>query len=483
MEKRRIKKHDRKGPGKWFKREKTGIGLNGVFWRYLLTSGFLAAALCAVWLILFNILVNMGFVLSAYTAVRGLTETERALQGQAEFNPEGIPHFYEWALVEDGRILESSMNQKQLEYAREELAGSSAPHGWFYSQYFHLVPLESGQTVMLEYDYSVCYADPDLNEVLPDFQTVYIGLLLALLAVSIALCTGHYAKILREDTRAIAEACEMVRKQELELPLPGQARVRELQASLETIGLLRRELSHSLKEQWAAEQRKNEALAALAHDLKTPLTVIGGNAELLAEEGLEQPQQELVLAILRNAGHAEEYVKRLRQVTSGAGFPADRGEVPVCELLEACMQKGQDLAVLKDQKVIVDPSVSDLSGKSVIIEKSEVLRAMENLISNAVRFAPVRGTIMLGVEFQADQTGLWVQDSGPGFSAEALVKAGRTFYTQDGSRPQDGHMGMGLYFASQIAQKHGGSLSVENTSIGGRACLWIQQKPPACPQE
>lgn len=147
------------------------------------------------------------------------------------------------------------------------------------------------------------------------------------------------------------------------------------------------------------------------------------------------------------------------------------------------MQKGQDLAVLKDQKVIVDPSVSDLSGKSVIIEKSEVLRAMENLISNAVRFAPVRGTIMLGVEFQADQTGLWVQDSGPGFSAEALVKAGRTFYTQDGSRPQDGHMGMGLYFASQIAQKHGGSLSVENTSIGGRACLWIQQKPPACPQE
>ena len=143
MEKRRIKKHDRKGPGKWFKREKTGIGLNGVFWRYLLTSGFLAAALCAVWLILFNILVNMGFVLSAYTAVRGLTETERALQGQAEFDSEGIPHFYEWALVEDGRILESSMNQKQLEYAREELAGSSAPHGWFYSQYFHLVPFES----------------------------------------------------------------------------------------------------------------------------------------------------------------------------------------------------------------------------------------------------------------------------------------------------------------------------------------------------
>ena len=48
-------------------------------------------------------------------------------------------------------------------------------------------------------------------------------------------------------------------------------------------------------------------------------------------------------------------------------------------------------------------------------------------------------------------------------------------YTEDGSRPQGGHMGMGLYFASQIAQKHGGCLSLENTSTGGKACLWLKR--------
>ena len=455
------------------KRERGGIGLNGLFWRYLFTAGFLVAALCAAWLFLFNILVNMGFVLSAYTAVRGLAETERMLQEQEEFDPKQIPHFYEWALVEDGRIIGSDMNQKQLEYARQELSGSSAPHGWFYSQYFHLVPLQNGQTVMLEYDYSVCYADPERNDILPDFQTIYIGLLLALLAASIALCTGRYAGILRRDAQAVADACEMVRRRQLDLSLHGQARVRELRAALNAIEMLRGELSRSLKEQWIAEQQKNEALAALAHDLKTPLTVIGGNAELLAEDELGQPQKELALAILRNAGHAEEYLNRLRRMTSGAIVPADREEVPVRELLEACLQKGSDLSVLKDQKIIADSSVSALSDETVTIEKSEVLRAMENLIGNAFRFTPARGTVVLGVEFLAGQTGLWVQDSGPGFSAEALAKAGKTFYTDDGSRPQDGHMGMGLYFASQIAGKHGGSLSLENTEMGGRACLWL----------
>lgn len=458
------------------KSRRRGISLNAIFWRYLIASGSLAAALCVLWLLLFNILVNMGFVLSAYTAVRGLPEAERLLQEQRVFDPEAIPHFYEWALVEDGRITDSSMTQKQLEYAARELSGDSAPYGWFYSQYFHPVSLQNGQTVLLEYDYSVCYADPDLNAILPDFQTVYIGLLLALLLTLTGLCTGHYTRILRKDTQSITDACEMVRGRRLDTPLPGQARVRELQAALAAIETLRQELSHSLKEQWSAEQRKNEALSALAHDLKTPLTVVGGNAQLLAEDELTPQQKELVLAILRGAGHAEAYVKRLREVTAGTALTSDRKAFPIRGLLAACIQQGRDLSARKAQKFAVDRSAGFFSDETLEMERDEVLRAMENLLSNAFRFTPAGGTVLLGVELTPERAGFWVQDSGPGFSPEALAKAGKTFYTEDGSRPQDGHMGMGLYFASQIARKHGGYLALENTAAGGRACLWLGRK-------
>ena len=432
------------------------------------------AALCLIWLILFNILSNMGFVLSAYTAVRNLPQTEQALQAQTTFDSGEIPHYYEWALAENGTIIESSMNQKQLTYAYAELSGDPSPHGWFYSQYFHLVPLKNGQTVMLEYDYSVCYADPDLQDILPDFQTAYIGLLFVLLLLLAVLRTGHYTKILRKDTDVITNACEMVRNQKLDVPLQEQIRVKELQAALTAIDTLRQELSYSLKEQWAAEQRKNETLASLAHDLKTPLTVIGGNAELLAEDDLTPPQKVLVQTILRNTDHAKDYVKRLREVTAQDVLASNREEFSVCELLDAFIQKGRDLSAVKGHELIAAPPAS-LPDELLEIEKNDVLRAMENLLSNAVRFTPAGKPIELGVELQEKQIGFWVQDSGPGFSKEALIKAGKTFYTEDSSRPQDGHMGMGLYFASQTAQKHGGSLFIENTAIGGRVCLWIKK--------
>ncbi len=433
------------------------------------------AALCLIWLILFNILSNMGFVLSAYTAVRNLPQTEQALQAQTTFDSGEIPHYYEWALAENGTIIESSMNQKQLTYAYAELSGDPSPHGWFYSQYFHLVPLKNGQTVMLEYDYSVCYADPDLQDILPDFQTAYIGLLFVLLLLLAVLRTGHYTKILRKDTDVITNACEMVRNQKLDVPLQEQIRVKELQAALTAIDTLRQELSYSLKEQWAAEQRKNETLASLAHDLKTPLTVIGGNAELLAEDDLTPPQKVLVQTILRNTDHAKDYVKRLREVTAQDVLASNREEFSVCELLDAFIQKGRDLSAVKGHELIAAPPAS-LPDELLEIEKNDVLRAMENLLSNAVRFTPAGKPIELGVELQEKQIGFWVQDSGPGFSKEALIKAGKTFYTEDSSRPQDGHMGMGLYFASQTAQKHGGSLFIENTAIGGRVCLWIKKR-------
>lgn len=142
--------------GRRMRRSRRGLGLNGLFWRYLIMTGLLAGTLCLLWLFLFNVLVNMEFVMSAYTAARALPDTEKMLRAQEQFEPEEIPFFYEWALVEDGSIIQSSMSQKQLEYAYDELAGYSAPHGWLYTQHFHFVPLSDGKKVMLEYDYSVC---------------------------------------------------------------------------------------------------------------------------------------------------------------------------------------------------------------------------------------------------------------------------------------------------------------------------------------
>ena len=62
-------------------------------------------------------------------------------------------------------------------------------------------------------------------------------------------------------------------------------------------------LKDSLQQQWESEQQKNRQISALAHDIKTPLTVVRGNAELLAEGELKEEDQECVLEILKNVDY------------------------------------------------------------------------------------------------------------------------------------------------------------------------------------
>ena len=67
----------------------------------------------------------------------------------------------------------------------------------------------------------------------------------------------------------------------------------------------------------------------------------------------------------------------------------------------------------------------------------------------------------------------FVEVNGPGFSAEALAEGPQAFFTRDASRPKEGHLGLGLFYADQTARKHGGELRLSNTGQGARAELTI----------
>ena len=105
--------------------------------------------------------------------------------------------------------------------------------------------------------------------------------------------------------------------------------------------------------------------------------------------------------------------------------------------------------------------------------RSELDRAVLNLLDNAARFTPAGGAVRLSAYVEGDVLTVAVEDSGPGFSPEALARAGRGFYTGDASRPREGHMGMGLTFARQTARRHGGTLELSNTGRGARAALTL----------
>ena len=100
------------------------------------------------------------------------------------------------------------------------------------------------------------------------------------------------------------------------------------------------------------------------------------------------------------------------------------------------------------------------------------------LLDNAARFTPPGGAVRLSAYVEEAVLTVAVEDSGPGFSPEALARAGKELFTGDTSRPQDGHMGLGLCFARQVAVRHGGELALSNTGTGARAALTLPLAEP-----
>lgn len=452
--------------------EKHRVSLNGLLWRYLLTSGALVAAIALAWLMLFGVLINMNVVLPANTARRMADQVVQSLEQAGAFDPALIPHYYRWArLRADGTALEGNLDERRL---AEYRSGDVGPHGWYGYEY-EAAALPDGTTCVLAMNYSVPYARPSWQEHLPDFQITYLLLLAALIVTALALRTRRYTRILKRDAAAIEAASQAIAARRLDVPLWQRAQVRELDAALRTMDALRVRLAESLQAQWAQEQQRSEAVAALAHDLKTPLTVIGGNAELLAEDALTEGQRAGVAAILRGCRSAQTYVERLREMTCGAWERPQRRKVALADFMERCREAGEGICRPKRIGLSVTMDVADDRAvpAAIDVDEAELARAVTNLLDNAARFTPSGGRVALSARLAADRLTLTVRDGGAGFSAEALARAGSALYTSASERPRDGHMGMGLYFVRRVAEAHGGEMRLSNAADGAVVTISI----------
>lgn len=451
------------------KRLRWPAGLTALFWRYLITTGVVVVFLAILWWIALTTLMRCGIVYPANTAAGGVEVVAQALT-TGELETSEIPYFYRWAIFDDGGQVrdQGNMDQRHLTYAKAAMAGEQDPQGTFYSQYHRLTRMPDGSICVLQYDYSMPYGAEVLQRRLPEFQTCALIVLLAACLLAGAISTRHFAGLLRRDAALLTSATEAIAQQRLDVPISGRAKVREFGETLAAMDDLRQNLARSLESQWAMEQQRRLELAALTHDLKTPLSVISGNAELLGEDTLTPGQQKSVDAILRSALRVQDYVGQLRAMTGSDAAPSQEKEaVAIQELAASWQEVGRSLCSAK-QVTFLCPEIPQLK---VAVYRRDLDRAVSNLLDNAVRYTPAGGAVTLTVSLTEGLLTIAVEDTGPGFSAEALAHGGQAFYTSDTSRPQDGHMGMGLFFTEQTARRHGGCLRLANTEHGARTEL------------
>ena len=182
-----------------------------------------------------------------------------------------------------------------------------------YTQYYMTSKLQDGTVCLLQFDYAVPYANPALRGVLPDMQTVHCILGILLLVGAVVWSTHRTGRFLTRETEKLTAAAQAVARKDLDSAVFSGAKVRENESTLQALQTMGDELTGSLQKQWDMEQRQREQIIRLSHKLKTPLTIIEGNAELLAEDdGLTAEQKTQVESILQGAEQTRTYLGKIR---------------------------------------------------------------------------------------------------------------------------------------------------------------------------
>lgn len=437
--------------------------LRSVLLRYLLLCGGGCALILVLWWVIFMQLINIGFLLPAVASAQACADARETVASMTAdtFDSLQISDLCRWAVVQNDTVLQTNMDDRHLKIALNAFHGGSGNPGYQYD-----VKMADGSFCLLQYDYATPYADPALRDTLPDFQTCYM-LLLALLVIAwLGWQTHCTVRVFAAETACLHRAVDAIAAQQPERIDADGAHLREFSATLHAMQTMGRELTDSLQSQWRMEQQRAEQIAALTHDLKTPLSIIQGNADLLAEDALSADQQTQVEAILRGTDRAQQYMAALR---TACAPPATVETFPSHTLVSELAETARALCAPAGVQLILNEQWQG----TLCAAQCDLLRATENLLDNAVRYTPRGGTVTLLVTKEKQDFVLRVTDTGPGFTPEALAKAGEMLYT-DAARSDAAHQGLGLYFARKVAQSHGGVLVLSNLPAAHGACAELR---------
>ena len=437
--------------------------LRSVLLRYLLLCGGGCALILVLWWVIFMQLINIGFLLPAVASAQACADARETVASMTAdtFDSLQISDLCRWAVVQKDAVLQTNMDDRHLKIALNAFHGGSGNPGYQYD-----VKMADASFCLLQYDYATPYADPALRDTLPDFQTCYILLLAVLILVWLGWQTHCTVRVFAAETACLHRAVDAIAAQQPERIDADGAHLREFSATLHAMQTMGRELTDSLQSQWRMEQQRAEQIAALTHDLKTPLSIIQGNADLLAEDALSADQQTQVEAILRGTDRAQQYLAALR---TACAPPATGETFPSHTLVSELAETARALCAPAGVQLILNEQWQG----TLCAAQCDLLRAAENLLDNAVRYTPRGGTVTLLVTKEKQDFILRVTDTGPGFTPEALAKAGEMLYT-DAARSDAAHQGLGLYFARKVAQSHGGVLVLSNLPAAHGACAELR---------
>ncbi|MCC0627489.1 MULTISPECIES: HAMP domain-containing sensor histidine kinase [unclassified Clostridioides] len=376
---------------------------------------------------------------------------------------------------EDGNVLYGTNSRKPFK-TKEELFDNFLKTIVRKGGYIYTVPIKDDNgkvkgAVTLSYEVKMTFANIK-------GRLVFVILIIAMFSPFFYIMgftrflSKRFVKNINKPLRLLIDASKKIKEKDLDFEIDYYSD-NELGKLCSAFSEMKDELKKSLSVQWKMEQERVEMVEALAHDLKSPLSIILGYTDALIDnnpDGNEKLHRYLTV-IRKNAEKSAALVQKM-QYTSDLEKSNIQLNLVSVNLPEFLTQKVQDYELQAHQKEI--KFVLEMKGSvesPIQIDVDRLTRILDNIISNSLEYTPVGGSINIIVEVEKNCIYYKICDSGSGFSSKDLKKALDRFYRGDESRQtKGGHSGLGLYIVKQLVEQLGGSVKIENSKSGG-ACV------------
>ncbi|MEF2248622.1 sensor histidine kinase [Paenibacillus sp. IITD108] len=288
------------------------------------------------------------------------------------------------------------------------------------------------------------------------------GLVLAFVIIGIVM-RRHLLKPLEKMSLAARQIA--AGDWDAQLPLSGIKEVAHVRDGFE---LMVKGLKQSNRKQIVLEEERRFVIAAVAHDLRTPLFALRGYLDGL-QQGIAQTPEKIAkyLAVCKEKStQLDRLVEELFTFTK-LDYMEGKLSNNTVDLIAILQTSIDSLNPQARQKHI--SIMNQFAGDCILNGDAHLLeRAISNLLDNAVRHTPSEGKIVVACFADGNKIRFKIQDTGPGFSAEEIKHAFEPLYRGEASRSRStGGSGLGLTISQTIVRRHGGELGASNLSDGG----------------
>lgn len=233
----------------------------------------------------------------------------------------------------------------------------------------------------------------------------------------------------------------------------------------------------TLQLRYDLDRQRQDFLATTSHELRTPVTIIAGYSDLLAEHDLPAESAPWVDAIQRNSTRLTAMLDDLLAFSRRQAVPVAPVDLPASVLVDDVVGARRGEADRRDLAV----SIARMPGLSLHADRADATRALDSLVSNAFKFTPDGGRIRIEADIVGDDVMITVTDTGPGMNADTLAQAFDPFYR--GEHSEEHAMpgtGLGLSIARILAHRNRGEIMlVASPGRGARASLLLPLASPS----